>query len=296
MLYLEHMAINIEVTRDSSFCPGVDRAFKIAEKILLEKGGRTFSVGPLIHNPEVVRRLGTLGLEVIDPDDARLPDLRGHNVVIRSHGIDTATEQKLQELGAVLVDATCPTVKRAQQATRRLLETGHRVVVLGAASHPEVRSIVGRAGGPVAVLQTANEAALWAEIETDRPAPVGIVCQTTISRDLLSAVRAVLAPVFDEITVMDTICASVTRRQEEASELAGRVDVMIVVGGRNSSNTSQLVEKCEAAAVPTHLIENASEIDPEWLEGVASAGVTGGASTPEWLIKETTEKLRALAS
>jgi len=136
------MAINIEVTKDSSFCPGVDRAFKITEQMLFGGKTRCYSIGPLIHNPEVVKRLGMLGLEVIDADSDQLPDLAGTNVVIRSHGIDTATEQKLESLGAVLVDATCPTVKRAQEAASMLVELGYLPLVIGVASHPEVRSIV----------------------------------------------------------------------------------------------------------------------------------------------------------
>ncbi len=290
------MAIQIEVTPDSSFCPGVDRAFRITEKILFGQGGRTYSVGPLIHNPEVVSRLRMLGLDVIDPDSEDLPELDGLHVIIRSHGIDTSTEERLEALGAVLVDATCPTVKHAQEAARELLESGHTVLVLGSASHPEVRSIVGRADGKVTVLQNVDEAANWAEEHAGEKGPIGIICQTTISRELLEAVVGILEPVFDRITVLDTICDSVARRQEEAHELAGRVDLMLVVGGRNSSNTAQLASICEATGVPTQLIEGASEIKPEWLDGVASVGITGGASTPDWLIQETIERLRELTS
>jgi len=294
MHYIERMAIEIEVTRDSSFCPGVDRAFQITEKMLFGKSARCFSFGPLIHNPEVVKRLEMLGLTVIDPDSDQLPELVGLYVVIRSHGIDTATEKKLESLGAILVDATCPTVKRAQEAARDLLESGHTVLVLGAAEHPEVRSIVGRAGAPVSVIQSAEEALLWAGENKGNTRPVGVVCQTTIARELLDAVLEVLRPDF-EVSVQDTICESVSRRQNEAGELAGRVDVMIVAGGRNSSNTAHLAARCEEAGVPTHLIEDSSEIVPEWIEGAEKVGVTGGASTPDWLIQETVERLQDLA-
>jgi (E)-4-hydroxy-3-methyl-but-2-enyl pyrophosphate reductase len=294
MHYIERMAIEIEVTRDSSFCPGVDRAFQITEKMLFGKTGRCFSVGPLIHNPEVVKRLEMLGLSVIDPDADELPDLEGLSVVIRSHGIDTATEKKLESLGAVLVDATCPTVKRAQEAARELLERGHAVIVIGAAEHPEVRSIVGRAGAPVTVIQSEEEASRWAEENAGYERPVGIVCQTTIARELLDAVLEAIGPGFD-VTVKDTICESVARRRSEASELAGRVDVMIVAGGKNSSNTAHLAARCEETGVPTHLIEDSSEIEPEWIEGADKVGVTGGASTPDWLIQETIERLQDLA-
>jgi len=285
------MALEIEVTRDSSFCPGVDRAFRITEKILFSKGNVAFSVGPLIHNSEVVSRLAMLGLAVIDPEAADLPDLEGHRVIIRSHGIDTSTEKKLEGLGAVMVDATCPTVQHAQEAARELLESGCTVLVVGTASHPEVRSIVGRAGGPVTVIQSADEARQWAS-EHPGVGPVGVVCQTTIPRELLDVVLEALEPAIGEIVVKDTICESVARRQEEARELATRVDVMIVVGGKDSSNTAQLALKCASTGVPTHFIEDSSEMDPSWFEGAKKVGVTGGASTPDWLIQETVERLR----
>jgi (E)-4-hydroxy-3-methyl-but-2-enyl pyrophosphate reductase len=296
MHYIERMAIEIEVTPDSSFCPGVDRAFRITEKILFGSKGRCFSVGPLIHNPEVVRRLEMLGLGVIEPGSGVMPDLGDSTVVIRSHGIDIATEKQLEELGAVLVDATCPSVKRAQDAARELLDGGCAVLVLGSASHPEVLSIVGRAGGPVNVIQNGDEARSWLSergAEADR---VGIVCQTTIPRSLLEDVLAVIEPACGDVTVMDTICDSVARRIEEATELARRVDMMIVAGGRNSSNTAQLAARCQSVGVTTHLIEDSSEIRPEWLEGVSRVGVTGGASTPDWLITETLDRLRELSS
>ncbi|MHB8896014.1 MAG: 4-hydroxy-3-methylbut-2-enyl diphosphate reductase [Candidatus Geothermincolia bacterium] len=288
------MAIEIEVTPDSSFCPGVDRAFRITEKMLFGDAGQCYSVGPLIHNPEVVKRLEMLGLAVIDPDGEGLADIAGRTVVIRSHGIDTETENRLLELGAVLVDATCPTVKRAQDAARGLLESGHSVLVVGSASHPEVRSIVGRAGGSVTVIQDAGEAREWAARNAGIDSPIGVVCQTTIPRARLDSVLEELGRTFSDITVRDTICESVARRQDEARDLAGRVDVMIVAGGRDSSNTAQLAATCESTGVPTHLIEDASEIEPDWLEGAGRVGVTGGASTPDWLIQEAIDRLQEL--
>jgi len=291
MQYIWDMAINIEVTRNSSFCPGVDRAFRITEETLFGNKAHCYSIGPLIHNPEVVKRLSMLGLEVLDPDSADLPDLEGAHVVIRSHGIDTATELKLKGLGAVLIDATCPTVKRAQDAAAMLIDAGYQVLVLGTESHPEVHSIIGRAGGPVTVIESPEEAERWAAEHAGESPRIGIVCQTTISRDLLDAVLEVLERTFDDVTVMDTICESVAHRQVDACELAGRVDLMIVAGGRNSSNTNKLAAKCGETGVETHLIEDSSEIQGDWLDGVKNVGVTGGASTPDWLIQETVERL-----
>ena len=172
-----------------------------------------------------------------------------------------------------------------------LVELGYLPLVIGAASHPEVRSIVGRAGGPVTVLESVDEAKRWSDEHRGEELKIGVVCQTTISRDLLEAVMAVLEQDFKDITVMNTICESVSRRQEEANEMARSVDLMIVAGGRNSSNTAHLAQRCGEECANTRLIEDPSEIDCDWLQGVSSVGVTGGASTPDWLIQETVEKL-----
>ncbi len=282
--------MKIEVAAESSFCPGVDRALQITEKTLAGRQAGVYSIGALIHNPQVVEKLIREGLEVLEPGNYSV-DLDRAVVVVRSHGIDTDTESDLEHHGARLVDATCPTVKRAQEAARELALTGCDVVVVGSPSHPEVQSIVGRAGRQVSVVSTPEEAREWALVR--RPHKVGLLCQTTINRELLESVRHELAQVC-EVEVRDTICESVVRRQREAFELAGRVDVMFVVGGRESSNTQQLAAISMKAGVPTHHIETSREILPEWLEGARTAGVIGGASTPRYLIDETVERLRAL--
>ncbi len=285
------MTLRIETTRDCSFCPGVDRAFRITEETMTDS--EAYTVGPLIHNPAVVSRLAVLGLQPIDLDSENLPDLAGVHVIIRSHGIDTETEERLRALGAVLVDATCPTVKRAQEAARELVEEGYEVLVLGSATHPEVRSIVGRAGGPVTVIESEDDARRWLE-QAPEHGRVGLVCQTTMSRDLMLSVVAVLSERVPEIEVKDTICHAVMRRREETFELARRVDLMLVVGGRDSSNTARLAEVSAQTGVETQMIEDPSEIDPAWLDGVESVGITGGASTPAWLIEETIARVREL--
>lgn len=287
------MSLEILVARDSSFCPGVDRAMRKTEKKLARKKGPVYSFGPLIHNPQVVSGLRRAGLEALEPE-SEYPDLRGVPVIIRSHGIDIETERSLKEHGAKLVDATCNTVKRAQRAAQELADTGFRVAVLGSPHHPEVRSIIGRAGADVTVISNIEEAGRFAEEAVRKPGPVGVVCQTTISHNLLDSVVSLLHSRGIVVEVRDTICKWVARRQEDAAELSKRVDLMLVVGGRNSSNTAQLAAICSAAGVSTHHIEDPSEIMPEWLEVVASVGITGGASTPDWLIERTVERLNEM--
>ena len=289
----KHVALEILIARDSSFCPGVDRAMRITEKTLSEEDGPVYSFGPLIHNPQVVSNLRGEGLKVLEEEGERT-DLRGATVIIRSHGIDTESEQGLSDCGARLVDATCPTVKRAQEAARELAESGHRILVLGSPRHPEVRSIVGRAGTSVTVIAGVEEAQRFLGEREQEDERIGIVCQTTISHSLLDSVVSLLRSGGKEVEVKDTICESVARRQQEAVELAGRVDLVLVVGGRNSSNTAQLAAICTRAGVPTRHIEDPLEIEPGWLSGVQSVGITGGASTPDWLIDETAKKLKEI--
>jgi (E)-4-hydroxy-3-methyl-but-2-enyl pyrophosphate reductase len=289
------MGLKIEVTRESSFCPGVDRAIRITEETLFGQKGKTYSLGPLIHNPEAVSRLAVLGLTALDVDGEGLPDLKGSSVIVRSHGIDAETEKRLEALGAVVVDATCPTVKHAQEAARELMEAGYTVVVLGSPNHPEVISIIGKVGGPVTVLDSVEDATCWiGEQRAEDISRVGIVCQTTIPLELLESVADLLKEQAGELEIKNTICESVIRRRNEAMDLAQRVDLMLVVGGRNSSNTARLAESCAETGVTTRLIEDPSEILPEWLEGVGSVGVTGGASTPDWQIVAAVARLREL--
>lgn len=282
------------MARNSSFCPGVGRALRITEETLA-RNGRTFSLGPLIHNPAAVERLRAKGLVTMDPDHVENREIDGAFVIIRSHGIDTITEERLTALGAIVVDATCPTVKRAQEAARKLAEEDREVLVIGKAEHPEVRSIVGRTGSPVTVVENREDAVRWVESREGKAQAVGIVCQTTIPRELLESVIEVLEGSVPELVVRDTLCEAVMRRRQEAIKLSGTVDLMIVVGGGNSSNTARLAEGCAATGVKTKLIENAGEIEPGWLDGVRTVGITGGASTPRWQLDETVTRLNELS-
>lgn len=288
------MAFSIRVAKEASFCPGVDRAFRMTGETLSGGKGPVYSIGPLIHNPEVVKRLHALGLEIIEPDLSGLPPLDGIPVIIRSHGIDEKTENTLKERGAILIDATCPMVQRAQDAAAGLARDGREVVVIGSASHPEVRSIVGRARAPVTVLESVEDARRWLAGPGRSALKVGVVCQTTIARELFGDVTGLLAAEVADLEVRDTICESLAWRQREAAGIAGAVDLMLVVGGRDSSNTTHLAALCSAVGAPTRHIEHPREIGPGWLDDISAVGVTGGASTPDWLIEETVERLEEM--
>ena len=267
-------------------CYGVQRALDLAVEAAAEGEGAS-TLGPLIHNPQVVAELAERGVRAVDGP----AEVERGAVIIRSHGVTPAVRRAVEDRGLPLIDATCPHVARAQKAAADLALRCGRVVVVGEAGHPEVEGLVAcarEAGGEVAV--AAGPADLPAGIE----APVGIVVQTTQTRETLDAVVAAFAARGIEAEVKNTICFATRQRQESAAALAGEVDAIVVIGGRNSSNTTRLADICAAACPRTHHIEAPEEIDPAWFAGCESVGVTAGASTPEDQIAAVAERLEAL--
>ena len=256
-------------------CYGVQRALDLAQHVV-EEGGCVYTLGPLIHNPQVVSELEARGARVV----AGVDELAGRagTVVIRSHGVTPATRRSLERLDFAVVDATCPHVSRAQNAAAELASQGCRVVVVGEAGHPEVESLVAyaqEAGGRVDVLADARS------IPDDVSDPVGVVSQTTQMKENLSSVVEELKRRGLDPQVKNTICSATRSRQDYAAALGSTVDAMVVIGGRNSSNTTRLFEICEAACPRSFHVESADELDAAWFSGCATVGVTAGASTPE---------------
>jgi len=291
-----YMTVEVEVAQNSTFCPGVERAIKIVEGELSGSRKTIYTVGPIIHNPEVVKRLESLGLKVLDPDAQPLSNLEGATVIVRSHGIDLATENKLKETGALIVDATCQNVKRAQKAAKELEDEGFHLIIVGSANHPEVVSILGRLDKEATVIENPEQAIKWINENQGILEKLGVVAQTTISRDLLQSVADSLRGKCKEMKVRDTRCESVTRRQNEALEMCRRVDLMVVVGGLNSSNTARLADLCRKTSMKTVHVEDPKEIDKETISGAKRIGVIGGASTPDWQIEDTVSKIKSLVS
>ena len=230
------------------------------------------TLGSLIHNPQVTRELRSRGVEEADSVD----DISSGIMVIRSHGVAPAIIEKAERKGLVVVDATCPHVTKAQVAARDLQEQGYQVLIVGEMEHPEVEGIRAYTGDQAIVVQEPVD--LPRAFESDK---IGIVAQTTQTESSLELivkelVRCGYAPV-----VRDTICFATKQRQEAAIELAGNVDAMVVVGGRNSGNTTRLAQLCTKVCRNTHHIESAEELDPAWFVGVGVVGITAGASTPE---------------
>ncbi len=279
--------MEIEKASDLGFCFGVRRAIKLVEEAA-RKQGPLQTLGPIVHNRQVIEELETKGIEVA----SGLHDIDSETVAIASHGIAPQVADMLKSRGLKVIDATCPLVQRAQRAARRLAAAGFFVLVFGDSAHSEVQGILGWAGDNAL-------AALEAPKLESLPRRVGVLSQTTQSaahfaRFLQQLITSGIASL-SELRIINTICEATTKRQQAALELAGRVDLMIVIGGRHSANTRHLAESCVAAGVETHHVETAAELDPAWLVNRRRIGVTAGASTPDQIIDEVVTKLEEMA-
>ncbi len=265
----------------AGFCFGVKRAIGTAFKAA--DAGNVYCLGPLIHNPQEVERLRQAGVKTV----ADLTSLKpGDSIIIRSHGVPPRVLAQAREKGLQIIDLTCPFVGKAQRDAEALYKEGYQVVVVGEKKHPEVQSILGYAGDNAVVVETTEEVdGLTLQNR------VGIVAQTTQSYGNFSEIVLRLLRLSKELKVFNTICNSTKERQDAARLLANQVDVMLVVGGRNSANTSRLVSVCKKEGKPTYHIEVADEIQPAWLEGATTVGVTAGASTPDWVVEGVLKKL-----
>jgi 4-hydroxy-3-methylbut-2-en-1-yl diphosphate reductase len=272
--------MTVRLAKNSGFCPGVKRAIRIA----LDAVGNHRSLvtlGPIIHNAQMVEYLKKLGVVSIDRVDDIEP---GQTVIIRSHGVTVETYELLKARGAIVIDATCPYVAKTHQYACELRDQGYRVTILGDAEHPEVIGMVSYIQGEADILTDPEDFT-----ETPRRR-IGILSQTTQPVEKLQALVSRVIPWCDDLRVMNTICAATSIRQTSTMELAQDSDVMIVVGGRNSSNTKMLARISEKW-VETHQIEAAEEIVFDWLENKEKVGITAGASTPDWIILEVYNKI-----
>jgi 4-hydroxy-3-methylbut-2-enyl diphosphate reductase len=278
--------VEILVARYAGYCYGVERALRITEEALEAAEGPVASLGPIIHNPSVVGQLEERGVKVV----AGAGEVAGGTLIVRTHGVPPEVVEGARVMHLNLVDATCPFVAVAQRKAASLREAGYAVVILGERDHPEVAGLQGFAGEGAVVVEDAAGLPL-AELRGKR---VGVVVQTTQTRANLASVAAALAPVAREVLVFNTICDATEKRQSAACELAVEVDVVVVVGGRNSANTARLAQLCRAIESRTYHIESAAELEPAWFAGARRIGVTAGASTPDEEIEATVAALQAL--
>ncbi len=278
-------AAKITIAREAGACYGVNRALDLVEKAVAERGGAVRTLGPLIHNPAVVYELEKKGVTVASSPD----EFSGGTLVLRTHGVTPDEEARAQAAADQVIDATCPFVKRAHRAAERLDAEGYQVIVLGEAGHPEVMGTVGHAPGAVVVEGAEDLDGI--EIR----GKVGVVVQTTQSRARLRELVSALIGRAGEVRVVDTICEATSERQSSASELSSTVDVMVVIGGRNSANTCRLAEICSMGCDRVHHIEGEGELEASWFDGARSIGVTAGASTPQGQIDVVCSRIAELS-
>ena len=267
-------------------CYGVQRALDMVDA-LLEAGTSVTTLGPLIHNPQGVRKLESQGVRVAEDVD----EVDSGTVVIRSHGVTPQVKERIQEQGLAMADATCPHVARAQAAAAVLAQEGCRVLVVGEAGHPEVEGLLAyaKACGAAADVVLSPD-----DIPADLYEPVGVVVQTTQTKDNLEGILNALEVRGISATVKDTICSATRKRQKTAAEVARQVDAMVVLGGKNSSNTTRLSEICSQSCPRTFHVESAAELSRLDLDGCKVIGLTAGASTPEDQIADARSILEAL--
>ncbi len=279
-------SIQIRIADSAGFCWGVERALRLARDAAAGAEGPIHTLGPLIHNPAVIAQLSEQGIDVLE----ELGDKATGTAIIRSHGVPNDVLQGLMARDLTLVDATCSFVKAAQEKAARLREEGYLVVILGEPTHPEVLGIRSYAGPDSLVVEGPSD--LPSRLPKRK---VGVVVQTTQSHERLIALVTDLLPRVRELRIHNTICNATERRQAAALAMADTVDLVVVVGGRNSGNTTRLAEICSAVQPRTYHVESADEVDPAWLEGVHMVGVTAGASTPPEQIQAVVARLKEYA-
>lgn len=279
--------MRLELARSAGFCYGVRRAVQMAE-MAAEEGRPCVMLGPIIHNRDVIAYLESIGVGLVDTPEEVPP---GVAVLIRSHGEGRPVHEALARLGRPVIDATCPNVSRIHQIVSRAEEGGRQVLIIGTRTHPEVAAIAGWCRRPV-VLEGVAELSNWLETAPERrDIPLTMVSQTTSTRFIWDSCVEKAKKECTNLKIFDTICNATCKRQSEAQALAARSDAMVVIGGRESSNTKRLAELCGALCPMVVWIERAAELEPSNLCRKASIGITAGASTPEWIIKEVYDKM-----
>ncbi len=271
--------MQVELARKYGFCFGVKRAISIAEKC-----GDAQTFGPLIHNQKEIDRLSrdfsVSTVESFDHLDTNKP------IIIRTHGIQKSDLQNLQNKDANIIDATCPFVTKPQMICEEMSKEGYRVVIFGDKEHPEVKGVMSYSHNKPIVILSIEE---LSELKLGQK--IALVSQTTRKIENFLEIASYLISKFSEVRVFNTICNATFENQEAAHELSKKSDIMIIVGGKNSSNTKQLLRICKNNCAQSYLIEDENEIESSWFEGKKRCGVSAGASTPKWIIDKVVAKI-----
>ena len=277
------MAIKIILADSAGVCFGVENAVSTAEKELL-KNKKVYSYGPLIHNPQSIEKLEENGLEVIN----KIENKHG-KIIIRAHGITIEEESKLGETGSELIDMTCPIVKRLQFAIKALTEDGYHVIIVGDENHPEIIGAKSYGKNNISIIKSVSEV----DDLINKFNRLGVVAQTTIPVENFWRVVDRLKTIDElDLKVIDTLCDDIHNKQVEAKEIAKDVDVMIIIGGKNSSNTKEIAKICKKVNPLTYQVETYDQLRQLKIDFKnKTVGISAGASTPPWIIKETIDEL-----
>ena len=279
--------MKLTIGEHAGFCFGVrravDKAFACAQE-----GLPCVTLGPLIHNPQEVERLRCAGVRSVDSLDEIAP---GQTVMIRSHGVTPAVYALCRERGLSVIDCTCPHVAHVHRLVEEYSQGGDAVIIVGEPDHPEIVGIAGWAHGPVFILPTREDAQ-----SAQLPDKALVVAQTTLRRDRFEDVVSVIRSRVSDLTVRMTICAATSKRQQEAEALSREADVMIIVGGRNSSNTRKLLETCRLRCPRAYQVETPQDVPQGIIGPTDRVAITAGASTPQWLLEEVRSRIEADAT
>jgi len=278
--------MEVILSKEAGFCFGVERAIRMAMQSTEKEAGKVYTFGPIIHNPQVVEDFKKKGVEVIaDPEDISAKGV----VVIRAHGVKPTVESEIKQMGVEVVDGTCPIVKHSQKYAKKLYDEGYQVVVIGERHHPEVIGLLGYTNETAIVIDPDVT-----EVQIPPGKKLGVIPQTTLEvKDFLRVVGLLIEKA-REVRVFNNVCNAVTDIQEATKELSQEVDMVLVIGGKNSANTSRLAVICRALGKSAHHIETPKEIQKDWFYGMKRVGVTAGTSTPDWIIQAVMERAQKL--
>lgn len=279
--------VEIIIAKHMGFCGGVKRAVEMARETAENSQGTVSTWGPLIHNPQVVERLEDAGVNVAES----LDELQGEAFVVSAYGVEHTVLDTAKARGIRVVDATCPVVIRAHSLAIKLVEEGFQLVVVGDHGHPEMVTLKEVLGDKVTIVHDREEAR-----QVKLRGRIAVMSQTTQSQENFRQIVGDLSLRTKELRVVNTLCPAITVRQEEAEKLVEEVDLLVVIGGHHSSNTTRLAEVGRAHDLLTYHIEAPDEIDPAWFDGASKVGVMSGASTPEWIILEVLHRLEEIGS
>ena len=281
----------VTLAKTAGFCFGVKRAVEMVYTEV-QKGKQVYTLGPIIHNEEVVSDLEKKGVKVINELDLEKMEedgnkLSGSTVVIRSHGVSEAVYQALEEKKCEIVDSTCPFVKKIHDTVRKHAAQGYDIVIIGSREHPEVQGILGWCLGRGKVLEKEQEISSYESQNNGKK--VCVVAQTTFNYNKFKDLVEIISKKGYDIIAVNTICNATAERQKEAQELAACSDAMIVIGGKNSSNSRKLYEISKNQCESTYFIQTLEDLDMECVRSSESLGITAGASTPKNIIQEVLE-------